>query len=593
MAQWFIAAKKADFNRIAEKFHIDPVLARIIRNRDVTKEEDIRKYLYGGREALYAPQLLKDMDKAVELLWGKIAEGAKIRVIGDYDADGICAAYILVKGLSECGAKVDTVIPHRIKDGYGLNDALIEEAAQEGVDTIVTCDNGIAAGKQVALAKELGMTVIVTDHHETPYEETEDGGRRFLLPEADAVIDPKQEECGYPFSNICGAAVAYKLVQRLLECKGDRKERTGFRDLLGELLEIAAFATVCDVMELRDENRIIVKCGLESMQHTTNMGLKALIEVCGLEGKTLSAYHIGFVLGPCVNATGRLDTAKRALALLQSTDRAEAVRIANELKELNESRKEMTLAGVEQAVELIEGSSWKEDKALVVYMPEVHESLAGIIAGRIREKYGKPVFVLTMGEEGVKGSGRSIEGYHMYEEMTACKEYFTKYGGHKMAAGLSMKEENVEAFRKKLNACCRLTEADFEEKVHIDVAMPLAYLTKELVGQLALLEPFGVGNAKPVFAQKEVHILNGRILGKNRNVGKYYVTDGAGTYYDMMYFGDLDAFHFFLTQKAGEYMVNKLYSGERVDILLGITYYPDINRYGGKESVQIVMQHYR
>ncbi len=589
MAQWFIAAKKADFSGIGERFGIDPVVARIIRNRDVVEERDIRKFLYGKKEDMYDPGLLKDMDRAVAVLGEKIRQGMKIRIIGDYDADGICAAYILVRGLTACKAKADTVIPHRIKDGYGLNDTLIEEAAADGIDTIVTCDNGIAAGEQTALARKYGMTVIVTDHHEVPYEETADGKRVFLLPEAAAVVDPKQEGCGYPFQGICGAVVAYKLVWQLL--KG--MEAEGAEELLGELLEIAAFATVCDVMELRDENRIIVKCGLESMRNTANIGLKALIEACGLEGKTLSAYHIGFVLGPCMNATGRLDTAQRALALLQCGNRAEAVRIANELKELNESRKEMTQAGVLQAVNQIEGSAWKGDRVLVVYLPEVHESLAGIIAGRIREKYGRPVFVLTLGEEGVKGSGRSVEGYHMYEEMTACKEFFTKYGGHKMAAGLSMKEENVEAFRRKLNACCRLTEEDLEEKVHIDVAMPFSYLTKSFVEQLALLEPYGVGNAKPVFAQREVHIVSGRILGKNRNVGKYSVTDGSGTYYDMVHFGDLEAFRQFLVSKAGEYMVNRLYCGERVDIPISITYYPDINRYGGKESLQIVMQNYK
>ena len=589
MAQWFIAAKKADFNGIAERFHIDPVVARIIRNRDVVGDEEIRKYLWGSREDLYDPGLLKDLDKAVGLLREKIVRGAKIRIIGDYDADGICAAYILVKGLSACGAVVDTVIPHRVKDGYGLNDVLIGDAAKDGVDTIVTCDNGIAAGTQIALAGELGMTVIVTDHHEVPFEEGADGEHRFLLPEAAAVVDPKQEGCPYPFKNICGAVVAYKLVQRLAAGTGAGK--TG--DLLEELLEIAAFATVCDVMELRDENRILVKCGLESMKHTKNEGLKALIEVCGLEGKELSAYHIGFILGPCMNATGRLDTAKRALALLQSRDKAEAVGIATELKDLNESRKELTLEGVRQAVELIEGSRLKEDKVLVVYLPEVHESLAGIIAGRIREKYGKPAFVLTMGEDGVKGSGRSIESYDMYGEMTACRECFTKYGGHKMAAGLSMEKGKVEEFRRKLTGRCLLTEEDFEEKVHIDVAMPLDYLTRSLVEQLALLEPFGVGNGKPVFAQKDVHIMGGRILGKNRNVGKYSITDGSGRYYEMVYFGDLEAFRGFLVQKAGAYMVNRLYCGEKVDIPISITYYPDINRYGGRESLQIVMQHYR
>lgn len=594
MAQWFVMAKKADFGEIAAKYHIDPVIARLIRNRDVVGDDEIGKYLNGGREDLYPPLLLKDMDKAVEVLKGKIGSGARIRIIGDYDADGICASYILLKGLTICGAKADTVIPHRVKDGYGLNEALLEEAGEDGVDTVVTCDNGIAAAPQIAYGKKLGLTVVVTDHHEVPYEEREDGGRIYQLPDAAAVVDPKREDCTYPFRNICGAVVAYKLVQQLLEeWGGNGNLKDGKNEVLEELLEIAAFATVCDLMELKDENRIIVKCGLENMRQSRNLGLKALIEVCGVEPEQLSSYHIGFILGPCMNATGRLDTAKRALELLQSKDRAEAVAIAAELKNLNDIRKEMTVKGTEEAISHIEKEGLSQDKVLVAYLPEVHESLAGIIAGRIREKYGKPAFVLTKGEEGVKGSGRSIEAYHMYEEMSACKEFFTKYGGHKMAAGLSMREEDVEAFRKKINENCRLTQDDLEEKIHIDVAMPLSYITKELVGQLRLLEPFGEGNRKPVFAQKDIHILNGRVMGKNRNVGKYGVTDGSGNYFDMVYFGDLDAFHEFLVEKAGEYMVNRLYSGERVDIPLSVIYYPDINRYKGRESLQIVMKGYK
>lgn len=588
MAQWFISAKKADFNKIAKKYNIDPVLARILRNRDVIEEEEIRKYLKGGRQDLYAPDLLKDMDKAVKLLCRKIKEGENIRVIGDYDADGICSSYILLRGLVACGGNVDTVIPHRIKDGYGLNDSLIEEAHSDGIDTIITCDNGIAAAPQVAYAKELGMSVIVTDHHEIPYEE-ENGKRVYILPEADAVVNPKQEECVYPYKNICGGVVAYKVVQSLFSSLHPENEM----EIIEELLEIAAFATVCDVMELRDENRIIVKCGLENMQHTRNQGLKALIEVCGLEGKMLSAYHIGFVLGPCINATGRLDTAGRALCLLNSRSRSEAVQIAAELKDLNDSRKEMTLKGTGEAMECIEKNDWKEDKVLVVYLPECHESLAGIIAGRLREKYGRPVFVLTRGEDGVKGSGRSIEGYHMYEEMTACKEYFTKYGGHKMAAGLSMEEENVESFRRKINEVCRLTEEDYEEKVHIDAAMPFSYLSKELIGELELLEPFGVGNSKPVFAQKNVHIINARVMGKNQNVGKYRIHDEEGGSYEMVYFGDLERFHEFLAVQAGKGNVMRMLEGAAVDITISMTYYPSINSYAGRESIQIVLQNYK
>ncbi len=586
MAQWLVAAKRADFQKMAEQYKIDPVIARLIRNRDVVGDEEIRKYLDGGVEDLYSPTLLKDMDRAVEVLKDKIASGAKIRIIGDYDADGICASYVLLKGLSVCGARADTVIPHRVKDGYGLNESLLEDAAKDGIDTVVTCDNGIAAAAQIAYGRQLGLTVVVTDHHEIPYEEGEDGSRMYLLPEAAAVVDPKREDCGYPCKNICGAVVAYKLVQQLLE-------EYGKKEILEELLEIAAFATVCDLMELKDENRIIVKCGLKNMRHTKNLGLKALMEVCGIEAEKVSAYHIGFILGPCMNATGRLDTAKRALALLQSSERGEAVALAAELKNLNDIRKEMTVKGAEEAVACIERNGLEKDRVLVVYLPEVHESLAGIIAGRIREKYGKPAFILTKGEEGVKGSGRSIEGYHMYEEMTGCKEFFTKYGGHKMAAGLSMQEKDVDAFREKINGKCRLTPEDLEEKVHIDVAMPLSYISKGLIEELELLEPFGIGNTKPVFAQKDVHILNGRIMGKNRNVGKYWVTDGGRRFYDMMYFGDLEAFHGFLEEKAGGYMVNRLYSGERVDIPVSILYYPDINRYGGRESIQIVMRGYR
>lgn len=586
MAQWLVAAKRADFQKMAEQYKIDPVIARLIRNRDVVGDEEIRKYLDGGVEDLYSPALLKDMDRAVEVLKDKIVSGAKIRIIGDYDADGICASYVLLKGLSVCGARADTVIPHRVKNGYGLNESLLEDAAKDGIDTVVTCDNGIAAAAQIAYGRQLGLTVVVTDHHEIPYEEGEDGSRMYLLPEAAAVVDPKREDCGYPCKNICGAVVAYKLVQQLLE-------EYGKKEILEELLEIAAFATVCDLMELKDENRIIVKCGLKNMRHTKNLGLKALMEVCGIEAEKVSAYHIGFILGPCMNATGRLDTAKRALALLQSSERGEAVALAAELKNLNDIRKEMTVKGTEEAVDCIEKNGLEKDRVLVVYLPEVHESLAGIIAGRIREKYGKPAFILTKGEEGVKGSGRSIEGYHMYEEMTGCKEFFTKYGGHKMAAGLSMQEKDVDAFREKINGKCRLTPEDLEEKVHIDVAMPLSYISKGLIEELELLEPFGIGNTKPVFAQKDVHILNGRIMGKNRNVGKYWVTDGGGRFYDMMYFGDLEAFHGFLEEKAGGYMVNRLYSGERVDIPVSILYYPDINRYGGRESIQIVMRGYR
>ncbi|MDE5719136.1 MAG: single-stranded-DNA-specific exonuclease RecJ, partial [Lachnospiraceae bacterium] len=479
MAKWMVSAKKADFNGIAAKFQIDPVIARIIRNRDVVGDEAVEKFLHGTTADLYDPNLLKDAGKAAAILCDKTREQKKIRVIGDYDIDGVCATYILTECLERCGAPVEAVIPHRIRDGYGLNEKLIEEAGADGVDTILTCDNGIAALQQIAFAKELGMTVIVTDHHEVPYEVQEDGSRVETLPQADAVVDPKQSGCSYPYKGICGAVTAYKLMEIYLgEMAKEGVLPAGEKEtLLRELLAFAGFATVGDVMELTDENRILVRYGLRQIEQSANQGLRALLTVNELTQKRLTGYHIGFILGPCLNATGRLDTAKRALTMFRTKEQAQAVTIAGELKALNDSRKEMTLLGTKQAIEQIENTALKEDKVLVVFLPDCHESLAGIIAGRIRERYHKPVFVLTRGEEGVKGSGRSIEAYHMYDKMSECKELYTKYGGHKMAAGVSMPEENVEAFRAFLNAHCGLTEEDLVEVIHIDVPMPMAYVT--------------------------------------------------------------------------------------------------------------------
>lgn len=573
MAQWFITAKRADFDKIAERFGISPVLARLIRNRDVIETDEIRKYLYGDMEELYDPFLMKDMGKAVELLIARLEMKEKIRVIGDYDIDGICAAYILVSGLKALGGNVDVAIPHRIKDGYGLNESLIMEAAQAGVQMIVTCDNGIAAAEQIAYGNSLGVTTIVTDHHEVPF--ICDGERKqYILPPAVAVIDPKQEDCKYPFKGICGAVVAYKMIEAMLIKTGKKEEHI---ELMEELLQFAAFATIGDVMELQDENRILVKKGLSLLKKTKNIGLRALLLATGLEGKRISPYHVGFIMGPCLNATGRLDTATRALELLQENNYEKAMQTANDLKELNDARKELTIKGVEQAMEQIEATSLKEDRVLVVFLPDCHESLAGIIAGRVREKYGKPTFVLTRGEEDVKGSGRSIEEYNMYEEISACKELFIKFGGHKMAAGLSMKEENVEIFRKRLNEMCTLTEEDLEEKVRIDIALPLSHVTKEFVEELEKLEPFGVGNHKPVFAQKDIVVLSEQILGKNKNVGKYKIRDCYGDVYEMMYFGDIQAFGAYYRQRESIF----------------ITYYPSFNEYMGKKSIQIVMQNYK
>lgn len=594
MARWMVAAKKADFNQIAEKYRITPVLARILRNRDIIGDNEIERYLHGDIKDLHDPLLMKGMDKAAEIIQSKIQEGKSLRIIGDYDVDGICSTHILLTGIRALGGKADTDIPHRIKDGYGLNESLIEAAASDGIDTIITCDNGITAQIQIQLAKKLGMTVVVTDHHEVPFEEKE-GERIYLLPRADAVVDPKQPGCGYPFKQICGAVVAFKLVQTLFDRIGNGQSNQGkYHAIMDELLIFAALATVCDVMELRDENRIIVKKGLARMNNTSNPGLRALLVVNGLEDKALSPYHAGFIIGPCINATGRLDTAKRALALFEAGDFKEAVTIAGDLKSLNESRKQMTEEGVQKAVGLLENKNI-QDKVLVIYLPECHESLAGIIAGRIREKYGKPAFVLTKGDEGIKGSGRSIETYHMYEEMSACKEIFTRFGGHKMAAGLSLPdEESVELFRRKLNENCKLTEEDFEEIVHIDVPMPLAFADRNFIKELSFLEPFGVGNPKPLFARKGISLLTGRKIGKNKNVGKYQIADENNNRYEMIYFGDLEKFDVFLNERFGNTLARQLYvEGVRTgEMTISMAYYPDLNSYGGRESIQIVMQHY-
>ncbi len=590
MEKWYVAAKRADFNAWAAKFHISPVTARILRNRDVTDESEVQSFLYGTLADCHSPWLLKDMEKAVEEILTAIEAGMSVRVIGDYDVDGICSAYILTKTLQILGAKADTAIPHRIYDGYGLNDNLIEEARRDGIGMIVTCDNGIAAASQIAHANSYGIKVIVTDHHEVPFVMEQEGEklfRRELLPPALAVIDPKQEQCHYPFPNICGGVVAYKLALAL-------EERTGnaaLRDAEEELLEFAALSTVCDVMELKGENRILVKEGLTRLNATRNPGIRALTEVNGIEPGKLSAYHLGFVIGPCLNATGRLDTAKRALELLQSRTKVEAMSAARELKELNDSRKNMTLQGVAQAESVIAEQHMERDKVMVVFLPEVHESLAGIIAGRIRERYDHPVFVLTRGEEGVKGSGRSIEGYHMYEAMTEVKHYFTKFGGHVMAAGLSMREEDIPSFRRELNERCRLREEDFILKVHIDVPMPMDYADERLVDELALLEPFGVGNPKPLFAQKDLVFQSGYKMGANKTSARYRVQTPEGAVKQLILFGGLEEFGSFLDEKFGPGSDAALYDG-RGDFRVSVVYQLGKNTYRGRSEMQYVMQHY-
>ena len=574
MEKWFVTMKKADFNGIAEKYQISPIIARLMRNRDVIGDEAIDFYLNGTVEDLYDGLLMKDMDRAVDILREKIEEGKKIRVIGDYDIDGVNATYILQQGLAGLGADVDTDIPDRIKDGYGLNQMLIDRALEDDVDTIITCDNGIAAMNEIAYGKEQGMTIVVTDHHEVPYLE-ENGEKKYLLPPADAVVDPHRADCEYPFKGLCGAAVAYKLVEVLYRVSGKSEQEV--EHLQESLMENVAIATIGDVMDLVGENRVFVKKGLELLKTTKNEGLHALMQCTGVDTANLNTYHIGFVLGPCINAGGRLDTAKRALELLNASNRREAVTLAADLKELNDSRKEMTEEGVEEAVRQIESSSWKDDQVLVVYLPKCHESIAGIIAGRIKERYYRPTFVLTRGETGVKGSGRSIEAYDMFAEMSRCRELFTKFGGHKLAAGLSLEEENVEVFRKRINELADLTEDDLQMKVSIDMRLPFPYINEELIHELKILEPFGKGNGKPLFAESKLRVIQPRIFGKNRNVLKCRLEDQQGNQMEAVYFGEVE---------------DCLQQMEKKQIM-SFTYYPSINEYMGRRTIQLTIVNYQ
>ena len=586
MENWVLLRKGADFQHISEKFHISPRVASLIRNRDVIGDDAIEKYLNGTIADLYDGMLMKDMDKAVAVLGEKIKENAKIRLIGDYDIDGIQSTYILLEGFRMLGADVDSDIPDRMKDGYGLNRNLIDRALEADVDTIVTCDNGIAAAEEIAYAKSMGMTIVVTDHHEVPYTEI-GAGRRYILPEADAVVDPKQEDCTYPFKGLCGAAVAYKLVEALMEAMGKDAEDADY------LMENVAIATIGDVMDLVDENRIFVKQGLDMLKRTENLGLKALMGCTGVNVDKLSPYHIGFVIGPCMNASGRLDTAKRALELLEAKKVAEADLLAGDLKALNDSRKDMTAQAVEEAFIQVENSELKDADVLVVYLPECHESLAGIVAGRIREKYYRPVFVLTKGAEGLKGSGRSIETWHMYEGLNRVKHLLSKFGGHKMAAGLSMPEENLEQFRKEINEKSGITPEDLNEKIAIDMQLPFECVNEKFIGELAVLEPFGKGNARPVFAERQVQVESARILGKNKNVLKLQVKDLHGTRMDAMYFGDVNTFVEYVREKFGDIACECLLRGHGHGIVMAFTYYPDINEYQGVRTPQIVIQNYK
>lgn len=569
--QWIEAPRIEGNQELAAQFHVSPMAMRLIRSRAGLSAAEVRAYLYGTLEDLADARLMKGMTEAVELLRQKIRVGATIRIIGDYDIDGVNATHILVTGLRRVGAQVDTVIPDRLKDGYGINEHLIEQAKEAGIDTIVTCDNGIAAAKEIAYAKELGMTVIVTDHHEIPYREEADGTRTTILPPADVIVNPKQADCPYPYKKLCGAAVAWRLVEVLYQEAGVPREE------FLELAQFAAVATIGDIMDLTGENRILVKYGLKQLADTTNPGYRALLAVNGLESKKLTAYHIGFVIGPCINASGRLDTAKRALELLGASSKTEAEKLAGDLKALNDSRKDLTAKGTTEAIRLIEETDLGQDKVLVVYLPDCHESLAGIIAGRIRERYFRPCFVLTDGEEGVKGSGRSIPGYHMFEEMTKVAELFTKFGGHPMAAGLSIPTENVELLRKRLNENCRLTDADLIPKLSYDAVLPIQYAGEQIIKELELLEPFGKENDKPLFAAANVRVKSARVIGKNRNVLKTVLEDDKGSRLEGISFGDVEADLHYIESK------------DTVCLL----YYPEINEFQGRRTVQAVIESWR
>lgn len=589
MSKWVVAAKSADFKKIADRFDIDPVVARVMRNRDLIDMDEMESFLYGEDDALHDPYLLPDMDKATEIILEAIDKGQHIRIIGDYDVDGVTSTYILYKGIEGLGGRVDYAIPHRVTDGYGVNEQLIRQAHEDGVELIVTCDNGIAAVDAFEVAKELGLRCLITDHHEVPYDEAK-GERTYIYPYAEAIVNPKRHDSRYPYANICGAMVAYKLILALA------RRRHIEESLLKGLMEMAGFGTVCDVMELRDENRAVVRMALKSMNNTANLGIKALRAVNSIDDKPVSSYHLGFILGPCINATGRLDSAALSLELLLSTSYEDAVVKATELKNLNDLRKDLTEKGVKEAYDIIEREHMEDDRVLVVYHPTLHESLAGIVAGRIRERYYRPTFVITEGEDSLKGSGRSIETYHMYEELCKVSELLDKFGGHKMAAGVSFSKDKLEEFRRMLNDNCTLTEDDLEEKVVIDVPMPVGYVTEKLVRDLDVLEPFGPGNTKPVFADKNLRLMKARTMGKSGDMAKFTVADARGLTYEMVLFRGLDGMKEYASAKYDEASWDKLFAdGYRGDdgLIMDMIYYPGINEFRGMRSLQYVIQDYK
>ncbi|MBR3516800.1 MAG: single-stranded-DNA-specific exonuclease RecJ [Lachnospiraceae bacterium] len=586
MAKWVEVRKAGNFEEIGRRNRISPVLARLLRNRGIEEDADIQAYLHGGLELLHDPGLLKDMDLAGGILAEAIEERRRIRVIGDYDVDGVCAAAILVRGLRQLGAVVDAVIPHRVRDGYGMNMDMIERAHEDGVDVLLTCDNGISAREEVARAAEYGITVIVTDHHEVPFEDTPEG-RHYLLPEADAVVDPKQPDCPYPFNGICGAFVAFKLIIYLYEEIMQGEMDVHFRE---ELLQLAAFATIEDIMDLQEENRPLVKRGLELLNTTPVRGIRELIAVLGLGEKRINAYHVGFLLGPCINASGRMDTAERALQLLLTEDVGEAQRIAGELQVLNEERKTMTEQAAEAAFAQIE-EQYAQDKVYVVYLPECHESIAGIVAGRVKERYGHPALVITNAEDGLKGSARSITAYHMYEGLTEVADVFTRFGGHAQAAGFSLPADRLEELRRRLNENCRLQDKDFGEVLRIDLNLPLQYANEALLRELELLEPTGQGNRRPLFGRSGLTLTGLDFYGANDIVCKLYTQD-QGQQFELTMFRRSQEIRDAITKKYGEETVNRLRArGAEIPIVVVYTIKEDTYHGGG--SVQIIVDDYK
>lgn len=585
LEKWFIKNRKHDFKRIASEFEISEIVAKLLTNRDIYEKKDIELFLNPKLDRLSSAELMKDLIKATEIIISKVKNKKRIRIVGDFDVDGVMSVYILYKGLKGLGANVDYVIPDRILDGYGINKDIVQAAKDDGIDTIITCDNGIAAIEQIKFAKELGLTVIVTDHHDVPYKEEENGTRVFLTSDADAIINPKQHECVYPVKNLCGAGVAYRLIKYLYHSLDVELE--------DDYLEFVAIATICDVVDLIGENRIIVKKGLESLNSTKNIGLRALLDMSGVLEKEIGVYHVGFIIGPTINASGRLDTALYALELLLTEDIQKAYEIAKNLRDLNEDRRRMTTEGVEKVILQIESKKMHKSKVLVIYEPDIHESIAGIIAGRIKDKYNMPTIILTKGLEGVKGSARSIEEYNMFEELSKCKDLLTRFGGHPMAAGLSLDEDKVDELRSRLNKFTMLTEEDLIPKIYVDMQLPIEYINYKLINDMKILEPFGKGNSKPLFGEKKLRILKGRLLGEKNNVLKLTLISSRGQKIEGILFNNIESFIDDIRSKYGDKQLNNMFKGIENSILVDILYYPEINEYNGNINLQINIKNYR